>query len=190
MVFEHFVTFLLFLPKRKIISLKLIFISMFVITIILLQCGCSKKDTGVKAEMDTKTKSNIKKITFRFIDSSVPPEYHRSYTITVTQQKANIIVNSYGKIIAKKEFNIKKQQFEDILKSLDNNKIRNLNLGENHDCTGGTTEELTYFDELKEIFSGTVYHFAGIDSGNLAGDLQCCTIDIKKLIPNLDKLLK
>ena len=47
-------------------------------------------------------------------------------------------------------------------------------------------------DEEKEIFSGTVYHCGGIDSGNLGGDIKSFANDVKNLIPKngLSRLLE
>jgi hypothetical protein len=135
------------------------------------------------------TNINIKKIVYRFEDSSVPPEYHRSYTITLTPEKTNIIVDSYGDIIAEKEYKIRKKQFINIVNSLTVNNIRKQPLGDNRGCTGGTGEILSYWDEKNEIFSASVYHCGGIDSGNLGGNIKAFADDINKLVPKLYKLL-
>ena len=37
----------------------------------------------------------IDRITYHFGDASVPPEYHRSYTITVAPDKIDMVVDSY-----------------------------------------------------------------------------------------------
>lgn len=39
-------------------------------------------------------------ITYQFLDSSVPPPYHRSYELTVTEKESRIIVDSYGDVLA------------------------------------------------------------------------------------------
>jgi len=135
-------------------------------------------------------KINIKIIVYRFEDSSVPPEYHRSYTITVTPEKVNIIVDSYGDIIAEKEYKIRKQQFTQIVHSLKDYKINKQPLRNNEGCVGGTSESLSYWDEKSEIFSAVVYHCGGIDSGDLGGNVKSFADDLKKLVPNLDQLLK
>jgi len=38
-------------------------------------------------------------IEYRFNDSSVPPEYHRSYTVSARSGQASIVVDSYGDIV-------------------------------------------------------------------------------------------
>jgi len=40
---------------------------------------------------DNMTNATIQEITYRFGDASVPPEYHRSYTVTVTTDKVEIL---------------------------------------------------------------------------------------------------
>ena len=39
-------------------------------------------------------------ITYAFHDSSVPPRYHRSVTLTVTRKSMHIVVDSYGTVLA------------------------------------------------------------------------------------------
>jgi len=39
-------------------------------------------------------------ITYAFHDSSVPPRYHRSVTLTVTKQETRMVVDSYGTVLA------------------------------------------------------------------------------------------
>lgn len=150
----------------------------------------SDKYSMSNGDKQIRTKTNIQKIIYHFEDSSVPPEYHRSVEITVTPEKAKIIVESYGDILTKKEYKINKSQFDNIIQSIKNNEIRNLELGEHRDCIGGTTDSLSFSDGKKEIFAGSVYHCGGIDSGNLGGNVKNFVEKIKILIPKLQKLLK
>ena len=135
------------------------------------------------------TITTIQQATYHFGDASVPPEYHRSYTITVTTNKVSIIVDSYGKILADEGYEITRKQFNDIINSLKRNKIRNCTLGDDEGCSGGTIERISFSDAENEIFSGSVYHCGGKDIGNLCGDITSFANDVKKLVPNLDALL-
>jgi hypothetical protein len=83
------------------------------------------------------------KITYRFQDSSVPPEYHRSYTINVTKAKARIIVDSYGNVINRAEVKLKEGQFREILEAINQGKITiSSDNKDDSGCTGGTSEGL------------------------------------------------
>jgi hypothetical protein len=131
----------------------------------------------------------IQKITYSFTDSSVPPEYHRSYGITITADKIIVVVDSYGEILAEKRYEIANNQFDDIVNSLKRNKIKNCTSGYDKGCSGGTIERISFSDEKSEIFSGSVYHCGGRDTGNLCGDITNFTDDIKNLVPDLKSLL-
>jgi len=135
------------------------------------------------------TQTTIKEITYHFGDASVPPKYHRSYTVTVTADSVNIVVDSYGDILADEEYEITTKQFDDIQRSLERNNIRNCTLGSDEGCTGGTSESISYVNNKNEIFSGSVYHCGGNDTGNLCGNIGSFADDVKKLVPNLEKLL-
>ena len=157
---------------------------MLFILIILSGPGCH-----AEAEVIISIKE-IQKITYHFGDASVPPEYHRSYSVAVTADKVRIVVDSYGEILADKEYKINDKQFSEIKDSFNKYKIRNCKRGENEGCTGGTSEKISCSDEKKEVFSGSVYHCGGEDTGNLCGDIKNFANDIKKLIPDLDALVR
>jgi hypothetical protein len=46
---------------------------------------------------------NLTGLTLRFTDASVPPEYHRSYTISAEPGRVDIEVDSYGDVIAQQQ---------------------------------------------------------------------------------------
>jgi hypothetical protein len=132
---------------------------------------------------------SIKEITYRFQDASVPPEYHRSYTITIDKDRLKITVDRYGDILAEKEYRIEKNQFEGLIASLKENKIKKAVLGVDDGCTGGTSEIISYSNLSEEIFSGTVYHCGGKDFGNLGGNVSGFVQDIKEIVPDIKKLV-
>ncbi|MFC1857700.1 hypothetical protein ACFL9U_06675 [Thermodesulfobacteriota bacterium] len=132
---------------------------------------------------------SIKEITYRFQDASVPPEYHRSYTITVDKDRLKITVDSYGDILIEKEYRITKDQFEGLIASLKENNIKRAELGDVDGCPGGTSEIISYSNLSGEIFSGTVYQCEGKDFGNLGGNVKGFAQDIKELVPDIEKLI-
>ena len=132
---------------------------------------------------------SIKEIAYRFQDASVPPEYHRSYTITVDKDRLKITVDSYGDILIEKEYRITKDQFEGLIASLKKNNIKRAELGDIDGCPGGTSEIISYSNLSGGIFSGTVYQCEGKDFGNLGGNVKGFAQDIKKLVPDIKKLI-
>ena len=132
----------------------------------------------------------IHEITYSFGDASVPPEYHRSYTIAVTADTARVAIDSYGDVLADEEYEITDEQFRDIKDSLWLNNIRGCVLEENDDCAGGTSEGISYSDGEREMFSGTVYHCGGANSGNLCGDVASFAEDVRSLVPDFEELLR
>jgi len=138
---------------------------------------------------DNMTNATIQEITYHFGDASVPPEYHRSYAVTVTTDKVKIVVDSYGEILADKGYEITNKQFNNIRISLEKNKIRNCTLGDDQGCTGGTIERISFSDGENKIFSGSVYHCGGKDTGNLCGDITSFADDGKNLVPDFKSLL-
>lgn len=57
--------------------------------------GCAAQEKSGSANLPAGAE-----VTFTFHDSSVPPPYHRSYTLTVTEETSRIVVDSYGDLLA------------------------------------------------------------------------------------------
>jgi hypothetical protein len=132
---------------------------------------------------------NIDEIRFSYHDSSVPPPFHRSFTITIKADSVHIVVDSYGNIIADKTFAGSAEQLINIIAVMDSAKIKNGTLPENKGCTGGTGESLVCFSKGSTIFSGNVYHCGGKDSGDLKGDITAVGMAARQLIPDFETVL-
>ncbi|MEM8534742.1 MAG: hypothetical protein AAGF95_28130 [Chloroflexota bacterium] len=137
---------------------------------------------------------SLQRIEYRFRDSSVPPEYHRSYTIIATPQEATIVVDSYGDILAEERYIITEQQFRAIGQSLVDNRIRYAPLSflfRENDCEGGTRETVVYSDGNKKLFRayGARPNTRGeCGYGLLDGNIEKFSSDIRQLIPDFDTL--
>ena len=147
--------------------------------------ACGDSDDEINPNYD-----EIQEIQYHYGDRSVPPEYHRSYTITIYKNLVNIVVDSYGDILAEENYEILSEQFEDIISSMKNNEIRNCGLGEDTGCSGGDSESVSYVNIKGIAFYGEVYHCGGNDYGNLCGDVTSFSDDLESLIPDLDELLQ
>jgi len=99
----------------------------------LLAAGCSApQEADVPALPDDAT------VVYAFGDSSVPPAYHRSVTLTVTADQATIVVDSYGDVLAEESAATPAQvwqQLGDTLPALASLEVAPPQQG----CVGGTT---------------------------------------------------
>lgn len=135
-------------------------------------------------------KMKITKINYRFGDSSVPPQYHRSYTVVLTKDTLHIKVDSYGSIISDTTYSIKQEQFDSIVSGIEKYNIKECKAVENTGCSGGTTKSLLYYSGDEKVFSGYNYFCGGEVFGTMSGEINLFASEIKKLIPNLTSLLK
>lgn len=160
--------------------------SIFYFSIILVACNFSKKCTRNSGAMN-----NLKKIVFCFEDSSVPPEYHRSYCIMVTSDKIHLTVDSYGNVLTDTIIPNQQEYFEHLCQIFPSFGIEKQKETHAEGCVGGTSERLSLYDQNDAvILSGYIYYCGGKKFGNLKGDLQGFGREIKKLIPNFTSLLK
>ncbi len=143
-------------------------------------CSAQKKSSGKASE-----------ITYRYGDSSVPPQYHRSYTITVTEERISIVVDSYGDILAEDSFDLAPGKMGELIKLAKDLKIRNTgNLRTSSNCDGGTTRRLTIIEKGRERVNGEMYICGGTIYGTLRGDIDELGQALKALIPGFNKMMQ
>ncbi len=81
-------------------------------------------------------------ITYSFQDSSVPPQYHRSYVLTVTQDESTIVVDSYGDVLAEETVATSPEVWQGL--SAGAEAIADLSPAVLEDgCTGGTSFDVS-----------------------------------------------
>ena len=155
----------------------------------LLGCGCSEKTT-TNVLVTPSLISNTTQVEYRYGDSSLPPDYHRSYTIVITAEKMNISIDSYGKVLLTKEYPNNAANFQTLLGSLAQKGIKkHQDKKESEACTGGTSETLRLYKNGAAYFDGYVYHCDG-ENGTLSMPYGTAEL-IKSQIPeNLDLLIE
>ncbi len=147
----------------------------------LLVAGCVERPTALVGD------GAIAEIIYRFGDASVPPEYHRSYTITVTPTQVRRITDSYGDVLEDQVGALDEEQFLALVASLRASGLGVVDSGDSDGCTGGTTETLEIVMDDGERSEGSVSHCGREDSGTLRGDLTSFVVDLNALLPTLTR---
>lgn len=129
------------------------------------------------------------KLVYRFVDSSVPPQYHRSYTITVRQESIELTVDSYGEILAAYTLPLAEKGFQKFIAKLRRIEIFTVEPGEDERCSGGITDK---FDIILNdmIVNGYVYHCARQRYGNLKGNTDAAARLFRALVPGFAGKIK
>lgn len=146
--------------------------------------------TGCAMTDHTVTKP-ITKIVYSFTDASVPPQYHRSYTITVTRDRSHIIVDSYGDILADETIDVPEQTMDTLAGYIEKYQIKEGGLkSDTAVLTGGTSKSLKVYSDKDILLEGTVYQRGEHLEGSLSGDIDSFTKKLEGLIPDFSSLLK
>lgn len=140
---------------------------------------------GQEANMDY---DDVTRVEYIYTDSSVPPQYHRSFVIEVTGDSALVVVDSYGEVLARETRAVTLDEFHALLETLAGAGLSIVPEKENEGCTGGTTETVVLYSGEDELFRGWVYHCGGENYGVLEGDVETVAREIRALIPDLDRL--
>lgn len=125
----------------------------------MLVAACGGDDGGPAA-------TDVTAVVYRFNDSSVPPEFHRSYELTVSATEANLVVDSYGDALHDVTQPIDAALWDSTVTAA----LAYVGDGaasddpDSIDCAGGTSDELAVVDRsssrIVELF---VDHCGGID---------------------------
>lgn len=87
-------------------------------------------------------------VIYQFHDSSVAPEYHRSYTITVWDSSARLEIDSYGDVLLDETIDIDADVWQRTLDAA--SAFHGTESIPNDGCAGGTADELTVLDGDKQ----------------------------------------
>lgn len=105
--------------------------------------GCSDSDGDVSVSDDAV-------ITYHFGDSSVPPEYHRSYTLTITKDQVHAVVDSYGDVVGETTEALPPRVWDQLVDGVDD--VTSIDADAiDSGCTGGTSRDLTIKDAGAEV---------------------------------------
>ena len=136
-------------------------------------------------ETDKSWINSADQIIFIYDDASVPPDDHRSYTITVWPDQLFFEVDSYGELIRKDSVSITKNKWNQIRQAFVDSQIHNIAEKENPEgCTGGSGNQVYVSMGLKSLFSGNQYRCGGFKEGNLSGDLDGFEKAIRQDLPS------
>jgi hypothetical protein len=165
--------------------------SKLVLILFLIGSFSACKSVLSKKGMEKKLK-NLEQFTYKFTDSSVPPPFHRSYTIEANNDSIRLTVDSYGDTLADKEYPMPENGFEMIGNALLKHKInKHFKEKKSNGCVGGTTKSISMgTKEEPNFFSASLYHCGSVNYGTLVGDLDSFLLDIRPLTPDLKEVIK
>jgi hypothetical protein len=108
----------------------------------------------------------IDKVELRFRDASVPPQYHRSYTITLQAGSIRKAVDSYGTPISSADAPLEKAELDKLLADLGKLGLKD-GAGDLAGCTGGTGYTLRAFAGGKKVLEASSESCGGKEAGPL-----------------------
>jgi len=123
-------------------------------------------------------------ITYQFHDASVPPPYHRSFVLTFDSERARIVVDSYGQVLAERTAPMTAGLWQQVSGSLP----RDLVVQEPAEgCTGGTGFTVSVADGGVVSFALSGSECGGANS-NAAERLADWVAPVRSLFPPMDQL--
>lgn len=125
-------------------------------------------------------------VTYAFHDSSVPPQYHRSETLTVTKDQAHLVIDSYGDVLADETVATPADVWDELgrtLPEVTSLEAETVELG----CTGGTSADLTV-ESGGEMIVDLSPEFCGGTNPGLEAPMAAWIQPARDLFPSIDVL--
>lgn len=123
-------------------------------------------------------------VEYRYNDSSVPPEYHRSYTITVQEGEARMVVDSYGDELHDVTESVDDEVWSDLLA-----RVGALEVGggrASDGCSGGTSREMQATDAEHPPSDPAVRARAEVCGGDGEADAEAIDAAIEPVLARFD----
>jgi hypothetical protein len=150
------------------------------VTAVALIAACGDDDGGGGGnDVDPATATLV----YQFHDASVPPEYHRSYTLTADAESAHLVVDSYGDVLHDVTEPNDGERWERVLE--ESQTLANVTDVADQGCAGGTSEELRVLDGEDQAVIDVLVDHCGSSSGP---DLAEVVTELLALF-DLDELL-
>ena len=154
-----------------------------------LSCGGGNKPTTDNVTSDQSFDWDATtRIEYRYGDSSVAPDYHRSYTISITESQKSIVIDSYGNVVLKKEYPNTPAEFQAFKEELSKKGIKKRRKKKDDPCDGGTTETIRLYKEDVKYFDAYVYHCDG-ENGTLFLTRETTLFICNQIPEDLDSLI-
>lgn len=154
--------------------------SILIFTIIMTACSTSHFPSAGEVDF----------LRFKFHDSSVPPEFHRSYLLYFHDDEVRVVIDSYGDILAEETVKIGEDKVKEAFSLIGKFKIADKSSkSEGKGCTGGTGISVSYGKGETTLCDGYNYFCAGEESGSLQGDLKGFEDKLTDLIPNFGQIM-
>lgn len=107
--------------------IKVLFIISIAASATIFSCTNSKNEKEKKEKEETKVEnivSKADKIIYSFRAGSVAPQYHRSYSIAVTETNLHLAINSYGDTLLTKDWTFTKEKLDEVKEPVEKFKRR------------------------------------------------------------------
>ena len=148
--------------------------------------GCASNAKGSGPEMTDSGLPPTATVSYHFQDSSVPPKYHRSYTLTFDRNQAHVVVDSYGDVLADRTAPMTEAAWTTVSNNFP--AIRNITVREpEQGCVGGTGFGLKVVDSGAAVFSLQASVCGGANS-DAARRVRDWVQPVRTLLPSLDEM--
>lgn len=126
------------------------------------------------------------RISYAFHDASIPPQYHRSITLTVTRDTSRLVVDSYGDVLADESRPTPPDVWRDMSDSITELAARTPDALE-EDCTGGTGMDVVVESGDSRLLDLSAQFCAGANAG-LESAIRTWITPARNLFPPTDVL--
>jgi hypothetical protein len=149
-----------------------------------LAAGCGDDDDDGP---DDVALSDDAQITYHFGDSSVPPEFHRSYTLTIDATEVHAVVDSYGDVLEDVTEELPAEVWDGLVAGAGTVALLDPS-DDDEGCAGGTSREIEITDG-DDTVAASAFSVCGGANEDTARTLDAYVQPVLDAIPNWDDLV-
>ncbi|MGH9214448.1 MAG: hypothetical protein ACRD2C_27835 [Acidimicrobiales bacterium] len=127
-------------------------------------------------------------IEYRYGDSSVPPEFHRTYTLTIQPDEVHVVVDSYGDVLQDTTEPVPAEVWDDLAGNVDDLEQLDVDAGDDG-CDGGTSRSIRVSDQGHTVVD-TEFGVCGDANDEAADQVDSFVQPVVDSIPDWDRLIE
>lgn len=143
--------------------------------------ACGDDDNSVVAEIGDQAV-----IEYHYGDSSVEPQYHRSYTLTVSSDEVHIVVDSYGDVLHDTTAPVPAEVWTELVEN--GGELAAIDPDGDDSCDGGTSRSMTVTGGGEAVYDVSFGVCGGVNR-DAADRLDAYVAPVIEAIPDWETLV-
>lgn len=124
---------------------------------------------------------------YRYRDATTPPQYHRSYSILVTERQVKHTVDVYGDIIQKDSLALSPETFSSFVSAINALQIEDSEKDNPDNCVGGSSQYISLYPRTDKEVRASLYNCGGKEESSNDKKINAAAALFRNLLQGMQK---